>query len=242
MNPIVRASKFLSLVLRHNPGSVGINLDAAGWVEVDVLLAALPTWLNRELFDRAVAENNKQRFEFSADGLRIRARQGHSVEVDLGYERVVPPNTLYHGTSAHALPAILRDGIHRMSRHAVHLSADVETAVSVGGRHGRPAVLVVLARRLAETGVPFTRTDNGVWLTEHVPPTYLLRPCSECLLPVDRLFMVHDDLWTSAVEDVKELLHAECLEKRLGRPLTLNDFTTAPINEMEGFVPRRALR
>ncbi|MEW2520703.1 RNA 2'-phosphotransferase [Actinacidiphila alni] len=172
----VRTSKFLSMVLRHNPDAVGITLDAAGWVEVDVLLAACAAKgrrISRADLDHVVATNNKKRFAYSEDGRRIRASQGHSVTVELGLEAVEPPEVLYHGTAARTLPLILAEGLRPMSRQDVHLSADRETAVRVGARHGRPVVLVVDARGLAAEGHVFRVSANGVWLTDRVPPERL---------------------------------------------------------------------
>jgi len=172
----VRDSKFLSGVLRHNPGKIGVELDAAGWVDVDVLLAALASHgrrVGRSRLDYVVEHNNKKRFEYDASGTRIRASQGHSVPVDLGYESRVPPETLYHGTATRSLDSIFSEGLKPGRRHHVHLSVDIETAAKVGARHGKPAVLVVAAARMHEAGHEFFRSTNGVWLTEHVAPQYL---------------------------------------------------------------------
>lgn len=172
----VRVSKYLSLVLRHDPAAAGITLDAAGWVEVEVLLAALARGgrrLTREQLDHVVATNNKRRFAYSEDGLRIRASQGHSVAVDLGLAPTEPPAVLYHGTASRSLPVVLREGLRPMSRQDVHLSADRETAVRVGSRHGRPVVLAVDAAGMAAAGHLFRVSANGVWLAETVPPEFL---------------------------------------------------------------------
>ena len=177
----VKDSKFLAGVLRHNPGKIGIELDAAGWVDIDVLLAALARRgrrIGRTRLDYVVAHNNKKRFEYDASGTRIRASQGHSVPVDLGYEACVPPETLYHGTATRSLDSIFHEGLKPGSRHHVHLSVDIETAAKVGARHGKPAVLVVAAGRMHEDGREFFRSTNGVWLTEHVAPEYLSLPSS----------------------------------------------------------------
>lgn len=172
----VKASKFLSLVLRHAPEKVGLTLDEAGWVDVDALLAACAAHgrrLSRAELDHVVATNNKRRFAYSDDGRRIRASQGHTVAVDLGLAPAVPPDVLFHGTAARTLPLILRDGLLPMSRQDVHLSADRETAVRVGSRHGRPVVLAVDAAGLAAAGHVFRRSDNGVWLSGPVPVRWL---------------------------------------------------------------------
>jgi putative RNA 2'-phosphotransferase len=172
----VKTSKFLSLVLRHQPEAVGLTLDEGGWVDVDVLLAACAARgrpLTRAELDHVVATNNKRRFAYSEDGRRIRASQGHTVQVDLGLAPAVPPDVLFHGTASATLPLILRDGLLPMARQDVHLSADRETAVRVGARHGRPVVLAVDAAGLAAAGQVFRVSANGVWLTGPVPPGWL---------------------------------------------------------------------
>lgn len=174
----VRISKFLAMVLRHDPGAVGIALDEAGWADADELIAACGRAgrpLTRVELDHVVAVNDKKRFAFSDDGRRIRASQGHSVAVDLGLPAVEPPAVLYHGTAARTVPTVLREGLRPMARQDVHLSADVATAVRVGSRHGRPAVIEVDAAGLAAAGHLFRRSANGVWLTDAVPPGYLRR-------------------------------------------------------------------
>ncbi len=169
------ASKFLSLVLRHRPGSIGLVLDDAGWADIDalILLAQPQHPLDRALVERAVAENDKNRFEIDADGRRIRARQGHSVHVDVGLTPLPPPARLYHGTASRFVAAIRREGLSRRSRQHVHLSADAETATRVGARHGRPVVLVVRAAEMAAAGHAFHRSSNGVWLTDAVPAAFI---------------------------------------------------------------------
>ncbi|MFG1810238.1 RNA 2'-phosphotransferase [Streptomyces sp. NPDC049040] len=172
----VKASKFLSLVLRHQPERIGLTLDGNGWVGVDELLAACAAHgrrLTRAELDHVVATNNKRRFAYSDDGRRIRASQGHTVPVDLGLAPAVPPAVLFHGTAAATLPLILHEGLRPMARQDVHLSADRETAVRVGSRHGRPVVLAVDAAGLAEGGQVFRISANGVWLTGPVAPEWL---------------------------------------------------------------------
>ncbi|MCL4205496.1 MAG: RNA 2'-phosphotransferase [Pirellulaceae bacterium] len=169
-------SKFLSLVLRHRPDAIGITLDAEGWVSVEVLLAACAQHgrtISREQLDAVVRTNDKQRFAFSADGSRIRANQGHSLPVDLGLAPVEPPELLYHGTVSRFLESIRRDGLTKGKRHHVHLSPDIQTATKVGQRRGRPVVLVIEAGRMFREGHTFYRSENGVWLTDAVPPDYL---------------------------------------------------------------------
>ena len=171
MTDVVRTSKRLSYVLRHRPGSAGLTLDEHGWADVDELLAALR--LTRAELDDVVARNDKQRFAFDVTGTRIRASQGHSVAVDLGYEPAVPPDELFHGTVERFLPAIRAEGLRPGDRHAVHLSPDAGTARTVGARRGRPVVLRVDAAGMSRDGARFTRSANGVWLVDAVPPRYL---------------------------------------------------------------------
>ncbi|MGY1916990.1 RNA 2'-phosphotransferase [Blastococcus sp. SYSU DS0973] len=168
---VVRTSKRLSFVLRHRPDSVGLTLDDAGWADVGQLLAALR--ISREQLELVVATNDKRRFAFDPTGTRIRASQGHSVAVDLGYGPEQPPEVLFHGTVERVLPAILAEGLRPGRRHAVHLSADVVTARAVGGRRGRPVVLRVDAAGMAAGGSSFSRSANGVWLVDTVPPRFL---------------------------------------------------------------------
>lgn len=171
-----RRSKLLSLVLRHDPAHIGITLDEQGWVAVPELLAQLAKHqqpLTLEQLEYIVETNAKQRFRFSDDRRCIRASQGHSVEVALGYTPVVPPEVLFHGTAIQHQDSILRDGLRKMSRHQVHLSADVATARTVGQRHGRLVLFEVAAGLLHRAGQPFYQADNGVWLTDEVPATHL---------------------------------------------------------------------
>lgn len=175
---IVKISKYLSRHLRHQPERLGITLDEAGWVDVDVLLAACNARgmaLTRAQLERVVEENDKRRFAFSADGTRIRASQGHTVAVDLGLVEAVPPAVLYHGTNPKSVPAILVEGLRPMDRHDVHLSTDTETARRVGARRGRPVLFVVRAEHMVAAGHVFRRSDNGVWLVPAVPPGFLER-------------------------------------------------------------------
>ena len=172
-----RHSKFLSLVLRHKPEVLSLQLDPQGWISVDTLLQAMQQngrRLQRNDLETIVAENNKQRFMFSEDGQMIRARQGHSIKVDLGYETAVPPQTLYHGTATRFVDSIWKQGLIKGNRHHVHLSADLATARQVGGRHGKPYIFTVRSEEMAQAGFEFFVTGNGVWLVEHVPTDYLV--------------------------------------------------------------------
>lgn len=169
-------SKFLSLVLRHQPGAAGITLDAGGWVDVDLLLHGCATHghrIGRDELEEVVATSPKQRFALSEDGKRIRANQGHSVDVELGYEPTEPPDVLFHGTARTLLPSIRDRGLLRMARHHVHLSPDEVTARAVGGRHGKPVVLRIDTRAMRAAGHVFLRTPNNVWLTDSVPSQFI---------------------------------------------------------------------
>jgi putative RNA 2'-phosphotransferase len=173
---LIKKSRFLSLILRHKPEVIGLTLDDNGWVDIDTLLAAAQTHnrpFTRTELDEIVATNNKKRFAISEDGKRIRARQGHSLHVDLELQPRTPPPVLYHGTAVCFLPSIREQGLQKMNRQHVHLSATAETAHSVGSRHGKPAILLVQADDMHTAGYPFFLSENGVWLTDHVPSTYL---------------------------------------------------------------------
>jgi putative RNA 2'-phosphotransferase len=174
---LVKVSKYLSRHLRHDPERIGIELDEQGWVEVDVLLKALADrnfHVTREELEAVVALNDKQRFALR-DG-KIRANQGHTVDVDLGLSPVAPPDVLFHGTAGGFVATIRDEGLKPMDRHHVHLSPDRETAVKVGSRRGKPVVLVIDAKRMAGEGYTFYKSENGVWLTEYVPGWAIMLP------------------------------------------------------------------
>lgn len=175
----VHISKFLSLVLRHRPGEIGLDVDGAGWAEVDELIEAAranEVPLDRELLRELIRESEKTRFEFSPDGERIRATYGHSIDVDLGLESSNPPEVLYHGTAKRSVESILSEGLDSRGRQFVHLSPTVAAAREVGVRHGSPVVLHIQARELADTGQPFYRSTDQIWLTAGVPPDFIERP------------------------------------------------------------------
>jgi putative RNA 2'-phosphotransferase len=173
---LVPLSRFLSLVLRHDPAKIGLHLDAQGWADVADLLAKAVAHgkpIDRPVLERIVRENDKQRFALSHDGRRIRANQGHSIDVDIDLDPLIPPDRLYHGTAAHNLASIRANGLHAAARRHVHLSGDPDTASKVGSRHGRPVVLTVRSGDMAAAGHAFFRSDNGVWLTAAVPVLFL---------------------------------------------------------------------
>jgi putative RNA 2'-phosphotransferase len=170
-------SRFLSLVLRHQPEAIGLRLDDQGWACVVELIDAcnkFGTPLTREELEHIVATSDKKRFSFSPDGLYIRANQGYSIRVDLGFEPRQPPETLYHGTALRLLGRIQMEGLNKGARHHVHLSSDVLTAARVGSRHGKPIVLQIKSGQMYLDGYGFYLSENGVWLTDHVPPEYLI--------------------------------------------------------------------
>jgi len=176
-DPYKKESKFLSYVLRHHPDRLGLKLDHAGWVPVIDLLRALREHkepMKRSMLEKIVRANSKKRFEFSEDGTRIRASQGHSIDVDLNYKATRPPDLLYHGTALRFVPDIRKKGLLKMNRHHVHLSADKETAHNVGQRHGKPVVLTVLAALMEDH--EFFLSTNGVWLVSDVPPDFIEFP------------------------------------------------------------------
>lgn len=173
---LVKTSKFMSLVLRHKPETIGLGLDANGWAEIGALVekaGAHGVALTREQIAEVVATSDKQRFAIDATGTRIRANQGHSVEIDLGLQPRAPPDTLFHGTGEKSVAAIRSEGLMAGQRQHVHLSRDEETAGKVGSRHGRPVVLRIAAGRMREQGHVFFLSTNGVWLTDCVPAEFI---------------------------------------------------------------------
>ena len=171
-------SKFISLILRHRPEAAYIELDEHGWAEVDKLIEGIRRTgkrINRELLEEIVRTDNKQRYSFNEDKTYIRANQGHSVPVDVGLKEQEPPVFLYHGTAVGFLASIEREGLKPMGRLYVHLSKDVETAVNVGKRHGKPVVLKIHSGDMHRDGQAFYLSENGVWLTKKVVPGYFER-------------------------------------------------------------------
>ena len=173
-------SKFLSLVLRHQPAVIGMQLDIEGWLPIDELIENANKHgkpITLELLHEVVATNDKNRFALGEDGLRIRANQGHSVaDVELNLEAKTPPDLLFHGTVAVFLESIREHGLQKRSRNHVHLSVDEATAVKVAQRRGKPIILVIEANRMCEVGYEFYLSANGVWLTDKVPPDQIRFP------------------------------------------------------------------
>lgn len=171
-----RIGKFLSLVLRHSPETIGIELDENGWANVQELIEKCKEHryhFSMEDLIEIVEMNDKQRYSFNEKRNKIRANQGHSIDIDLALTPVEPPEFLYHGTATRFVESIMENGIVKQSRQHVHLSKDKETATKVGTRHGKPIVLTILAGQMSKDGILFYQSDNGVWLTDYVDNKYI---------------------------------------------------------------------
>jgi putative RNA 2'-phosphotransferase len=171
-----RISKFLSWVLRHKPHEIGLTLDENGWAGVNDLIEKSKdanVHLTIDILKHIVDTNSKKRFSFNEPKDKIRANQGHSIEVDLALTRQEPPEFLFHGTAERFAGSILENGIVKQERHHVHLSSDVKTAINVGQRHGKPVVFEIASGQMHKNGFEFFISDNGVWLTANVPSKYL---------------------------------------------------------------------
>ncbi len=175
MDELTKYSKFIALVLRHKPEAAGITLDEHGWADVSELIANInkSRRFDRDMLEEIVRTNNKQRFSFNDDHTKIRANQGHSVDVDVELKELEPPEILYHGTGEKSVPSILEQGLIPKNRLYVHLSKDIPTAVSVGKRHGKPVIFTVKSGEMYRAGMSFFLSVNGVWLTKCVPAGYL---------------------------------------------------------------------
>lgn len=171
-----KISKFTSLLLRHKPEKLGLSMDRYGWVSVEELVKGLEKsyeGFSREDLEYIVRKDSKQRYRFNEDGSKVRASQGHSIKLDIEFKEKVPDEVLYHGTATRFLDKIMAEGLKSMSRQYVHLSKDIETARSVGNRHGDVVVLLIDVARMVNDGYKFKVADNGVWLTDEVPKDYL---------------------------------------------------------------------
>ncbi|MDE6789997.1 MAG: RNA 2'-phosphotransferase [Ruminococcus sp.] len=173
-----KLSKFLSLILRHSPSTIGIELEYHGaWADTEELINGINRTdkyrINMKILEEIVNSDNKQRYSFNDDKSKIRANQGHSVDVDMGFAEKIPPEILYHGTAERFVNSILAEGLKKMSRQYVHLSCDKETASKVGTRHGKLHIFKVLSGEMHRQGYKFYCSDNGVWLTDCVPPSFL---------------------------------------------------------------------
>ncbi len=171
-----RIGKFLSYVLRHEPDKIGIELDENGWANVQELIEKCKKhrchFSMNDLIE-IVETNDKKRYSFNEKRNKIRANQGHSIDIDLGLSPVEPPEFLYHGTATRFLNSIMEEGIVKGSRQHVHLSKDKQTAEKVGSRHGKVAILTILSGKMHEDGILFYQSDNGVWLTDYIDVKYI---------------------------------------------------------------------
>ena len=168
-------SKFLSLVLRHKPAALNIELDPQGWAQLDEVIEKMQRKgmrVDEKIIQEVVASNDKQRFRLDLSKRRIRANQGHSIDIDLALSPIEPPSILYHGTATRFLDSIREKGLIKGNRQHVHLSFDKTTAHKVGSRHGKPIILEIEAKRMFDAGFTFYRSENGVWLTDRVPVEY----------------------------------------------------------------------
>lgn len=174
---LTNKSKYMSYILRHGAEKEGVPIDKEGWVNVDTLIAKVNDGkesLTVDIIKQIVAEDKKGRYSFNVDGTKIRANQGHSLDtIDIKYKKEVPPVELYHGTAKKNEADIRKKGILKMNRTHVHLSDDIFTATSVGGRHGKPVVLVLDTKKMLADGIEFFKSENGVWLVDHVDPKYI---------------------------------------------------------------------
>lgn len=234
---IQETSKFISLILRHKPETIGITLDEHGWANVDELIEGISKTheINREILEEIVRTDNKQRYSFNEDKTLIRANQGHSIPVDVELEEVEPPKYLYHGTGEKYRESIDAEGLKSKSRLYVHLSEDIETATKVGSRHGKPVVYRVFAGWMHKNGFRFYRSVNGVWLTKDVPTKYIKRETfdenqiKELVQEIQRILALDidnddstDESRSDLILDLKQKYSWEVLQQGLFRML-LND-------------------
>jgi len=173
---LIQLGKFLSYILRHHPEKIDLKLDANGWADVNELIEKINSngyKITLHLLLQIVNTNDKKRYSFNDDKTKIRANQGHSIEVDLNLTPRIPPEILYHGTSKQFLDVIKQEGLTKQKRHHVHLSESKENAIQVGKRRGKPIILTIQSKQMHEDGYGFYLSENNVWLTDIVPPTYI---------------------------------------------------------------------
>ncbi|MGX4512459.1 RNA 2'-phosphotransferase [Clostridioides difficile] len=171
-----KLSIFISLILRHKPEIIGIKLDDYGYADVNELIEKINNTgrnINIEILEQIVKEDNKQRYSFNEDRSKIRANQGHSINIDVELKELEPPEYLYHGTATRFLDNIKNEGIIKQSRLYVHLSRDIDTAIKVGKRHGTPVILKINTGKMYENGYKFYLSENNVWLCEYIPFKYV---------------------------------------------------------------------
>ena len=168
-------SKALSAWLRHKPERAGLTLSKEGWATIPDVLAAFDrqeTPVTQSELVRIVRLDPKGRFELEGD--RIRARYGHSVELEAKPHPGMPPAKLFHGTPHRYLARILETGLRPMKRQYVHLSPDKKTAREVGARRDQaPVILVIAAHEAHEAGIQFYPRGKGIWQSDPIPPQFL---------------------------------------------------------------------
>lgn len=172
-----KESVFISYVLRHSAIKLGIPITNSGYITLLDLISTANNHgytLTDDIISVIVKSDNKGRYSYSSDGLSLRANQGHSMKIDVGLKKMIPPTVLYHGTSERYVSAIKKSGISKMKRTHVHMSTNIETATSVGGRHGIPVIITIDCKAMVASGIPFFISENGVWLTDHIDPKYCL--------------------------------------------------------------------
>lgn len=172
---ITKDSRYLSYLLRHHPESINLTLDSRGWANISELIKKTDGTFNMEYLEEIVRTDEKKRYSFNEDKTKIRANQGHSINVNPDLKEETPPKYLYHGTALRFLDAIKKEGIKKQSRSYVHLSKDEQTALKVGKRHGEPVILIIEAEKMYNDGIKFYKSENGVWLTDYVEPKYFTK-------------------------------------------------------------------
>lgn len=173
----IKLSIFISLILRHKPETIDMQLDSYGWADVGELIEGIKRKgfnIDFEILNKIVEKDDKNRYSFNEDKSRIRANQGHSIKVDVELEELTPPDILYHGTSKRFLDNILKEGINKQKRNHVHLSVDENMALEVGKRHGNPVVLKIDTKKMYKDGIKFYKSKNNVWLTNYISPDYFI--------------------------------------------------------------------
>ena len=169
---LTQKSKFLSLILRHRPEVIGLTLDLNGWANVQDLISLAPEFTLDSLKE-IVETCEKKRYTLDLENMKIRANQGHSIDVDLQLEAIQPPEFLFHGTANHFLPSILTNGLKKQARHHVHMTENKDMALKTGRRHGSGVVLVISSGEMFQKGMLFYKSANNVWLTDFVPPNFI---------------------------------------------------------------------
>jgi len=174
---LVKLSKFLSLLLRHEPDQFGLVLDADGFTNLDAVWQRISErYGNRYTYADLITlleetPGGKQRFEVK-DG-RIRALYGHS-GVPITYPPVEPPEILYHGTTREAAAKIRREGLKSQARQYVHLSTDKGRALDVARRHGQPVILRIRALAAHQAGHIFYHPERQHFLVKALPPEFII--------------------------------------------------------------------